>query len=36
MKRLYVSLGLVALLAALCAAHTFHLLRFTTDRKSVV
>ena len=29
MKRLYVSLGLVALLAVLCAAHTLYLARFT-------
>lgn len=31
MKRLYVSLGLVALLAALCLAHTVHLSCFTTQ-----
>ncbi len=31
MKRLYVSLGLVALLAALCIAHTVHLFCFTTQ-----
>ena len=30
MKRLYAALGLVALLAALCAMHTIHLARFTT------
>lgn len=29
MKRLYVSLGLVALLALLCGVHTIHLARFT-------
>lgn len=29
MKRLYISLGLVALLTVLCAAHTIHLSRFT-------
>lgn len=29
MKRLYVSLGLVALLAVLCSLHTLHLSRFT-------
>ena len=31
MKRLYVSLGLVALLAILCGAHTFYLGRFTGE-----
>ena len=31
MKRLYVSLGLVALLAALCGLHNLHLFRFTTQ-----
>ena len=31
MKRLYVSLGLVALMAVLCGVHTIHLARFTDD-----
>ena len=31
MKRLYVSLGLIALLAALCGVHTAHLARFTGE-----
>ena len=31
MKRLYVALGLVALMAVLCGAHTIHLARFTDD-----
>ena len=31
MKRLYVSLGLIALLALLCGAHTVYLSRFTEE-----
>ena len=31
MKRLYVSLGLIALLAALCGVHTVYLSRFTDE-----
>ena len=31
MKRLYVSLGLIALLAVLCGAHTVYLNRFTDE-----
>lgn len=36
MKRLYVSLGLVALLAALCGLHNLHLFRFTTQLTSLL
>lgn len=31
MKRLYVSLGLIVLLAVLCGVHTIHLSRFTDE-----
>ena len=31
MTRLYISLGLIALLAVLCGAHTFYLSRFTDE-----
>lgn len=36
MKRLYLSLGLIALLCVLCTAHVIHLSRFTSELTSLL